>query len=644
MKSSTTAQVKTLVKKNTQVENQVQNLNIPSPLYSAVKVSRDTIDIAEIDREKGLQYSNELLIRDPDESVVTLLKNEAKKRNIKYIAVDVEGDHHLKRLKSSLWLDEDIVPYVQKDKKTKSSDVYDTAREVLSYFNEDNLVYIQVKPNNEVDVADLVSLEDYRDTCSPEDFEMAQRLAREFKGKKLVFLNATPQGGGVALMRHALIRFYNLLGVDAKWYVMIPKSEAFAVTKTKFHNVLQAVAPDGVELTEDDKEIYDTWVQENSEKFSEVFSTADVIVVDDPQPSGLIPYIKKINPNAKIIFRSHIQIVGKLASTDGTPQRKTWSFIWDRAKHSDVFVSHPIKEFIPSDVPKEKIVYMPATTDPLDGLNKPLKEKQMDYYMRLFNRLLIVQEGQTPLDRYRPYIVQIARFDPSKGIPDVIESYRILVEMLSKKGAVIPQLVIAGNASIDDPDGVPIYTATIEMLKSKKYAHLAKDIKVARLPHIDQLLNTLLRRSHTVLQLSHKEGFEIKVTEALMKGKPMIAYRAGGMPLQIEEGVNGFLPEAGDTQGVADHLYDLFTNEKLYKKMCDAAERFANRDFLTVSNALCWLFLSVQLVNNRPIHGQYTWVKDLATVYFKKKRKRRNFPFPFLSVVLAGIEKLPLSR
>lgn len=44
----------------------------------------------------------------------------------------------------------------------------------------------------------------------------------------------------------------------------------------------------------------------------------------------------------------------------------------------------------------------------------------------------------------REYIVQVARFDPSKGIPDVIESYRKLRVMLEEKapGMATPQLLM----------------------------------------------------------------------------------------------------------------------------------------------------------------------------------------------------------
>lgn len=37
---------------------------------------------------------------------------------------------------------------------------------------------------------------------------------------KVAFFSSTPQGGGVALMRHALVRFARLIGVDLTWYGM----------------------------------------------------------------------------------------------------------------------------------------------------------------------------------------------------------------------------------------------------------------------------------------------------------------------------------------------------------------------------------------------------------------------------------------
>ena len=176
------------------------------------------------------------------------------------------------------------------------------------YFMDDSIGSPKLTADNEVEPATLAMLADHQLITPQEDFSLLLTLARRFVGKKLVFFNSTAQGGGVALMRHALIPLFRLLRVDAHWYILHPSKAAFDVTKTKFHNVLQAVADKGVELTLKDKRIYNAWIKENAEKFEPVFRQADVIVIDDPQPSGLIPYIRQANPRAKVIYLSLIHI------------------------------------------------------------------------------------------------------------------------------------------------------------------------------------------------------------------------------------------------------------------------------------------------------------------------------------------------
>ena len=246
---------------------------------------------------------------------------------------------------------------------------------------------------------------------------------------------------------------------------------------------------------------------------------------------------------------------------------------------------------------------MPATTDPFDGLNRPLTEETMTHNLHLFNQCLF-DEKQMPLDLHQPYIAQIARFDPAKGFPDAIEAYRLLREMLQGWSIPCPQLVLAGNAAVDDPDAPAVYRSIMGILQSKKYAHLAHDVKVGRLPHRDELLNTLLRKWTVALQLSIREGFEVKVTEALMKEKPVVAYRTGGIPLQIEDGLDGFLVDVGDPLHVAHHLYGLLTDADLYQRMSRAvACLYNNQEYLTVSNALRWLFLALWLLEKGPLEG-----------------------------------------
>ncbi|HEY5001700.1 MAG TPA: glycosyltransferase [Ktedonobacteraceae bacterium] len=597
---------------NTSVEVAGQAQIIPSASYLSIREAADTLQIAELIGDDTAIHTQTILKQDAETELADWLQSFAHLRHVKFIAASLDAENALKDAASKLWLQEDVVPYVISKQDTDyRPDPEEMARMIASNFNKDNIAYTKLSETNEVEVAELVTREDYEKIAVPEDVELLTRLVRDFQGKRLVFINATPQGGGVALMRHALIRLLRLYNVDAHWHVLYPKKEVFDITKAKFHNVLQAVASEDTELNASDKALYDSWIEENALAFTDVFQQADVIVIDDPQPAGLIPHIRRINPDTKILYRSHIQIVASLANQEGTPQRTTWSFIWNNAKEADCFISHPMEMFIPDDVPADKIFYMPATTDPLDGLNKPLTEEQMDYYLQLFNTMLI-NEQQKPLDETRPYIIQVARFDPSKGIPDVLDSYKKLRAILEQHNEVIPQLVITGNGSIDDPDGVPIYNQIMTILHSPEYVPFIDDVKVMRLPHIDQLLNTLLRRSAIVLQLSTKEGFEVKVTEALMKGKPVIAYRTGGIPLQIEDTVNGYLVDVGHTTGVAEHLHHLLHDTEHYQRMCQAALELAGKDYLTIPNAICWLYMSMKLLNGEKIEGNYQWVKALA--------------------------------
>lgn len=274
--------------------------------------------------------------------------------------------------------------------------------------------------------------------------------------------------------------------------------------------------------------------------------------------------------------------------------------MWNFIQHADLFVAHPIKNFVPSVVPPRSVVLLPAATDPLDGLNKPLTGWCKNYYQSVFNRVC-VDLGVNEVDWYRPYIVQVARFDPSKGIPDVLEAYRLLRTKMdgSFEDASIPQLIICGHGSIDDPDGTVIFEQVQEIMNSEEYATIASDIIAVRLPASDQLLNMVLSGAYVALQLSHREGFEVKVTEALHKGVPVIAYEAGGIPLQIKNNVDGFLVPIGDVEEVSNKLFELFNDHELRERMSQGAKECVTEEYFTVWNAMAWLHMFLELTQNQ---------------------------------------------
>ncbi|EHL00958.1 putative Trehalose phosphorylase [Glarea lozoyensis 74030] len=242
---------------------------------------------------------------------------------------------------------------------------------------------------------------------------------------------------------------------------------------------------------------------------------------------------------------------------------------------------HPIPEFVPSNVPNAKVAYLPATTD-----------------WNLYNQQCHTV-GMTELKwPSKKYIIQIARFDPAKGIPDAIAAFGEFCHLLSKHHPTIevPQLIICGNGSVDDPDGTKVYSQTMNNLKTN-FPSLLPSVSVMRLTPNDQLLNTLLSSSHVALQLSNREGFEVKVSEAIHKGIPVIATKSGGIPLQVQHGKNGLLVEAGDSKAVAGYLLQLWTDGEMYGRMSGYARGSVSDEVGTVGNALAWFYLVDQWGN-----------------------------------------------
>jgi glycosyltransferase involved in cell wall biosynthesis len=461
-----------------------------------------------------------------------------------------------------------------------------------------------------------------------------QRLrdyAEAMKGKRVIRINATSAGGGVAIMNAPWVHTMRLLGVDAHWYALKPNEKAAEVTKYKIHNVLQGVSEEGEYLTDEDKTVYEEWIAENKELLEEPISEADVVIVDDWQPSGLIPYIKGyeeetesgavshpgINPEATILFRDHIHTEGDLMVTEGTPQKITWDYLWEhnRIKDADVFITHPRDIFVPPNVPNEKVVFMGAAIDLLDDLNRVLSAEEETEGFEFINHQLSLNENQTELDLGRPYIVLIARYDESKGMPQGIEAYakaraRLIEQGVSEEN--IPQLLVMGNGSVDDPSGKK-ELAKIMALRSSEYSDIMDDLKVIRVPHKDIAINAALGRAKIALQPSIKEGFESRVTDAIWKGVPVIGSDRGGIPLQIVPGESGFIENPYDTDAWANHIVDLMTDEEMYENMRQKTLEHAkgkNYAFTTIPNDIRWLWLSLH-AKDEGFNGGQKLVDDL---------------------------------
>lgn len=145
-----------------------------------------------------------------------------------------------------------------------------------------------------------------------------------------------------------------------------------------------------------------------------------------------------------------------------------------------------------------------------------------------------------------------------------------------------------------------------------RYKDIREDICVVRLGPVDQLLNALMSQAKVALQLSTREGFEVKVSEALHKGTPIIATLAGGIPLQVVDGKSGYLVEVGDSDAVAKHLHDLFMDDLLYERMSSYAAKHVSDEVSTIGNALCWAYLADHMTQGKKLEPKSAWISDMA--------------------------------
>ncbi len=116
--------------------------------------------------------------------------------------------------------------------------------------------------------------------------------------------------------------------------------------------VLQGVSRHGETMGPRDQKYFERWTETNYRAFWKDSGLFDgrMLVIDDPQLTPLIPLVKAENPAAKILFRSHIQIQSDLTDDPTTKQAEVFDYLWSFIKQADVFLAHPVKQFVPKRV------------------------------------------------------------------------------------------------------------------------------------------------------------------------------------------------------------------------------------------------------------------------------------------------------
>ena len=385
------------------------------------------------------------------------------------------------------------------------------------------------------------SISDYDSLVAEEQIEKLRSLAAELKGARVLHINSTAYGGGVAELLRSHIPLLRSLGLDADWITIRGDDSFFNVTKG-FHNALQ-----GGEYVLDEQ-AKETYLANNARNERCLDGGYDYIIVHDPQPAAIRQFHGA--GGSKWIWRCHIDT--------SNPHPEVWQFLKPYVEAHDALV-FTMDEYASPDLPRDKIAVMPPAIDPLSPKNLPLSKELC--------RKIVSWVG---ISTERPLICQVSRFDPWKDPLGVLEVYRMV-----RKHVPGLQLALLGHLAMDDPQGWQMYDEVLMASRDDPDIYLFTNYTAASSLEV----NAFQRYSDVIIQKSIREGFGLVVSEALWKGTPVVAGRAGGIPLQLQDGKGGFLIDS--TEECADRVLYLLRHPDVSRKMGLSGRRYVRSRFLT---------------------------------------------------------------
>jgi trehalose synthase len=400
------------------------------------------------------------------------------------------------------------------------------------------------------------ALNEYEEIVGTPVIDQLRRLGDRLKGRKILHVNSTAEGGGVAEILAWMTPLMQDLGIDADWSVIEGNREFFGITKS-IHNGLQGTPS---VLRNRDWETYLDVNRHNAEKLGPLLQEADVAVIHDPQPAALLQWLPK--RRGRWIWRAHIDV--------SHPFRPVWKSLqpFVQAYDASIFSMAQFAQILPHP----QYIIAPSI-DPLSEKNIDLDNDELDEVRDRFG-----------LDSELPTLVQISRFDRFKDPLGVIKAYRLVTRVKPV------QLVLAGGGASDDPEGSEVLAEVME--ESEKDPH----IHVHLLPsNAHRTINALQRLADIIIQKSTREGFGLTVTEGLWKGKPVIGGDAGGIRLQVIDHYTGFL--VNTPEGAAHRIRFLLHHGDRRMQMSNIAREFVRENFLLTRHLREYLTLILSLLS-----------------------------------------------
>lgn len=262
-----------------------------------------------------------------------------------------------------------------------------------------------------------------------------------------------------------------------------------------------------------------------------------------------------LQADVPLIYTWHVPFTEKMGEKMGLMVAKRLSKCDAVVFSTQTYVKHAER----LGVPRRKIKCIHPFVD-VDRFNIPNSEGE-----KFKEELGIPADGEV--------VLCVARIDPVKSHDDLLKAFTIVKE--ARRWA---NLVCVGNGSLSEN------VLGIRDERKEKIFNLVEELGLKEdviftgyLP--PELLPKAYKMADVVVLPSKMEGFGLAITEAMASGRPVVAYNVGGVSVQIEDGVNGFLVPPGDIEAFADRIIRLLSNKALRSRMGLAARRIAEEKF-----------------------------------------------------------------
>jgi trehalose synthase len=472
-------------------------------------------------------------------------------------------------------------------------------------------------PLDEVDVTPL-HLERYRSVLTPEgrdEFERAIARGQEMlRGRVVWSVNSTARGGGVAEMLRSLIGYVRAAQIDARWAVIGGEPDFFALTK-RIHNRLHGSEGDGGPLGADEHALFERVATANADALEQQLSDGDVVLLHDPQTAGMVPALKE--RGLPVVWRAHIGL-----DLPNDLSREAWDFLrgyveaadaivfsreafeWEGLDHDHVAIIPPsIDAFSPKN---QKLgftdivaILRAAGLAAGEGQGAPPAFERLDGSTAVVRRRAKVTEAQ-PLLLDTPLVTQVSRWDRLKDPLGVLEGFA--EHVAPSTGAHLALVGPDVAAVADDPEGAEVL-AEVQHAWTRLSTEVRRRVHLVGLPLDDAdenaaIVNALQRRSDVVVQKSIAEGFGLTVSEAMWKGRPVVAGRVGGIQDQIEDGETGYLVEPHDLDAFGRRVAELLEDPPTAERIGAAAQARVRDHFLGPRHLEQWTDLLERVLAN----------------------------------------------